>query len=620
MEGVTTPNPYPKGNDALVPWAYEVNQAIAELQARSGMNEGNVSTALISAELAVSTAQGVVEEVNEVIIPSIEAPLAVPAPPTGLTLVSTKTGWTETGNPIGEATISWDPVSQDVNSNDLRIVGYQVLTATAGGVLVARNLNPNPSFENSTIGGTATNVTPAQSTVWAGQGTYSLELTPNAVSNDSYLFLPAADLGMAAGKFYTIIATCHLEGAQTGTLHANARRLGVHTSSEDTFADVIPANEAGTTELRVVVGMPGVIDEFDGVMLYNGAAITEGKVYWDNLAVIEVANIDSMYAGPYFDGDTPEAPGSIFTWSGVPNESASSFFGSLPGSVIGSVDSDLDETLTYILERLLPGQTYDVQVRAMSGYGVPGILSDVLTIVMPEAPEVALEPSPPIVESRLGIVSVSWDGNLGEAAPLPGFLYVFAEFAREGTEDFAQFGPQLRKAGSVTLTSEPVGSSVRIRLRSVDNLGNISDPSTEVEIVVFGVTGPDIEANSVTANHITAGSISVTHLEPSVGGALDISANDSVTIIAGELEEVNGVVTDMRTVYNFTPTEAVISAPDSNFTLAMDNDSIEIREGGVPVSWWNSGQMFVPSFVGDTVILGNHQLEKYGTGTVMRAL
>lgn len=1007
MEGMTQPNPNPPLNDSAREWGKDVNRAIAELQSGQDTNSGNLDTVMYTAEVAIDVANATQENIEQVIIPSIEAPLAVPAPPTGLNLVSARTGWTETGNPIGEATIGWNAVTQDVNSNALRIVGYEVLTGTAGGVLIARNLNPNPSFETggstftvatnlatnpsfetgsgtvvvrrnlskyqaesgtttgwgtrgtgvvslsnvntqahsgtrsyqivcdgtasaqglnqlasagmlvssggtqetislwvklplgatvnyiveeyttaaayvgavggvalvtgtgdwqrisktvtksqaanvvrhviqtnvaqaitfwaddslieagATLGeffdggtpasgdftyawsgtanastseqrgvgiagighvvgqtlayqttdalghgaksarwmlttsgaigiravsdaatpevgktytllilaravsrdqsviprigttlaapvtlqqgvateirvtvtatgasasqtglllqsgsghqpgdlididdallvevpsldqpytgpffdgstpdgdynyawtgtanaststaqataltaGTAANAVAYRSSQWSAQGGFCAAIMPTGTSDASNLFIPASSLGMLPNTSYTIMATARLGAAQTGTLNAMARRMVITAGLTDpVVAPVIPDNAPGVYELRATLTTGATLGASDGVTLWNGASSGGGIIYWDNLAVIPVPSESQDYLYDYFDGSTPDVPGRIYTWSSTPDASISSAFGTLAGSTIGTVVSDLDKPLSFVVENLTPGKTYDIQVRATSAYGVQGILSDILTIAMPPAPEVALEPSTPIVDTRLGVVTTYWDGLLGEAIPLPGFLYVFAEFTREGTEDWAQFGPQLRKAGSVTLTSEPVGSTVHVRLRSVDNLGNVSAPSAGQEVIVVGVTGPDIEANSVTANHIEAGSISVTHLEPSVGQTLDISANDAVVIIAGGLDATNSNLEEMQTVYSFTPTEAVISSPESNFTLALDSDSIEIREGGVPVSWWNAGQMHVPSFVGDTVILGNHQLEKFGTGTVMRAL
>ena len=77
---------------------------------------------------------------------------------------------------------------------------------------------------------------------------------------------------------------------------------------------------------------------------------------------------------------------------------------------------------------------------------------------------------------------------------------------------------------------------------------------------------------------------------------------------------------EMQTFYSFGPDGAEISSPGSAHALALRNDSIAMLESGQVVSYWNAGTMYVTSLVGESVVLGNHQIVKYGTGTVVRAL
>jgi hypothetical protein len=148
-----------------------------------------------------------------------------------------------------------------------------------------------------------------------------------------------------------------------------------------------------------------------------------------------------------------------------------------------------------------------------------------------------------------------------------------------------------------------------------------------IHMDVDSVTSNAIASGNILTNHIGAGQVVTSHLAADVGGQLDISANDSVNIIVGQIGAVSNTATatadsldDMQTFYQFGPTGAVISSPDSLTALALRNDRIEILQSGAVVSYWNAGQMFVKSFVGEEVILGNHKIEKYGTGTVVRSL
>lgn len=150
---------------------------------------------------------------------------------------------------------------------------------------------------------------------------------------------------------------------------------------------------------------------------------------------------------------------------------------------------------------------------------------------------------------------------------------------------------------------------------------------TAEKMAADSVTANAIAAGSIEANKIAAGAVQTNHIAPDVGGQLDISANDTVQIIAGRVDGVEGQANDtqdnldvMQTYYSFGPTGAVVSSPGSVFALALRNDRIEMLENGNVVSYWNSGQMYVPQFVGERVTLGNHQIEKYEDGTVVRAL
>lgn len=150
---------------------------------------------------------------------------------------------------------------------------------------------------------------------------------------------------------------------------------------------------------------------------------------------------------------------------------------------------------------------------------------------------------------------------------------------------------------------------------------------TTDKLAAGSVTANELAVGSVNANHIVAGAIQVSHLSPSVGSSIDISANSSVNILINRadttdanLANTNGTLNQLTTYYSFGPDGAIIGKSDSAFKLALKNDRIEISENGVVVSYWDSGRMVVPSFVGEEVVLGNHKLEKYSTGTVVRAI
>lgn len=150
------------------------------------------------------------------------------------------------------------------------------------------------------------------------------------------------------------------------------------------------------------------------------------------------------------------------------------------------------------------------------------------------------------------------------------------------------------------------------------------------KLAADSVTANEIAAGSIETNHIVAGAIQVSHLSPSVGGSIDISANESINLIVGAgglieglqdgLDSTSGDVEALYTYYNFTAEGAVIGKAESAFKLKLKNDRVQILENDTVVSEWDSGRMRVDSFVGEEVVLGNHMIVKENGGTVVRAL
>lgn len=204
------------------------------------------------------------------------------------------------------------------------------------------------------------------------------------------------------------------------------------------------------------------------------------------------------------------------------------------------------------------------------------------------------------------------------------------------------------------------------------------------ELIVDGaITAVKVNADEFWSNEAFFGKVSVDHVSPSFGEDLNLSANGSVIIVAGAASAaqsaantaqvtaqgalttatdaqntangaqdsaivasgaaqdaqstavnaqtvaddaltqagsaVSGLQT-MQTYYNFTPNGAEISKPGSPFAVAVRNDRIEMLENLNVVSYWNSGTMFVDSMEVEKIVLGNHQIEKYEDGTVVRSI
>ena len=287
-------------------------------------------------------------------------------------------------------------------------------------------------------------------------------------------------------------------------------------------------------------------------------------------------------------------------------------------------------TNTVNLQPFTPTDNWVFQVRAVGPDSINSDWSTVATAVMNAPVGNLLAPDPPSVSSSRGTMTISWSGLLGAITPPPEFRYVYAEVSADSsTGPWQRVGPALERLGrNIGVPNITVGQQYWVQLLAVDGAGNISPASLPVSHTVKGIVGPDIEANSVNANVIIAGSIKTNHISPEVGSQLTLDGN--VTIVAVEDSVANAQASAdstqdnldvMQQYYSFGPTGAVVSKPGSVFATRIDNDSIDMLENGNVISYWNSGTLYVNQMVGSKVTLGNHQLEQYGPDdTIVRAL
>jgi hypothetical protein len=281
-----------------------------------------------------------------------------------------------------------------------------------------------------------------------------------------------------------------------------------------------------------------------------------------------------------------------------------------------------------LLQPFAPNEVWRFQVRAIAPGGTRGDWSDYLEVEM-DGPSTPMDsPSAPTLSSSRGVITAVWSGTLGDFEPPPQFRYVYAELSAAETGPWQRVGNVVFREGrNITIPQFAVGTEVWVRLTAVDGLGLLSAPSAATSHIIDGITGDDIVANSVNANVLIAGSLQVSHVSPEFGGQLNIEANDTVQIIAGQAADAQSTAEGtqdnldvMQTYYSFGPDGAVISSPGSVFATAIRNDRIEMLENGNVISYWNSGQMYVNQLIGERVTLGKHQIERFGDGTIVRAL
>jgi hypothetical protein len=161
------------------------------------------------------------------------------------------------------------------------------------------------------------------------------------------------------------------------------------------------------------------------------------------------------------------------------------------------------------IPNLTPGDSVTVRVRAVGARTtLPSAYATAAAIVVPGDVTAPSVPTGLTVTSALRIVSATWAGTLTAAIP--------ADFARVEVAAGLTSTPTtvvgvLTRAGTLQITgaslAAAIGATVWVRLRSVDTTGNASAYGTAVSVVVAGVAGPDLAANSVTANTIAVGAL-----------------------------------------------------------------------------------------------------------------
>ena len=301
------------------------------------------------------------------------------------------------------------------------------------------------------------------------------------------------------------------------------------------------------------------------------------------------------------------------------------------------------EAFTY--NRLIPvesGRTYQIRVYVKventgienyqsNGFWIGVKYDDTNPMIGPSVTNIG--PSQILTDSFYTLVSANWTAPSNAQWMVPYF------WMADTSNDNIYYVDDVRvleMVGTTTIidgavVAEKVAANAisadKIQAAAIATMHLQSAAVTADKVQAGAIQANHIAAGQITANHIAAGAIQTNHLSPAVGQELDISANNSVNIIVGQIDEVAGTANQtqqdletLQTYYTFGVDGAVISTPASPFAVRIENDMIAMLENGNPVSWWNSGQMIVPQLVGERVTLANHQIEAYGDGTIVRAL
>lgn len=212
--------------------------------------------------------------------------------------------------------------------------------------------------------------------------------------------------------------------------------------------------------------------------------------------------VSAAYLGP---GGQPSAQVTA-TWLELKLDSDGTMIDDLVGYDIQWRQTDVASSVfdirtavvtSYQWSPVVPNTSLDARIRGVDRYGNPGAWSPWVTVTTGKDQTAPAQPTPPVVDNVLGLLRVFWDGKLVGGAALP------ADFSRVEIHTSTLDGfdpnesPDATRVGILSRSSYgfldvPYGLLQHIRLVAVDNTGNRSQPSTQVQGTSSALLSDDI--------------------------------------------------------------------------------------------------------------------------------
>lgn len=214
--------------------------------------------------------------------------------------------------------------------------------------------------------------------------------------------------------------------------------------------------------------------------------------------------------------------------------------GATPTKLLGT---SIGDALSVSRPEFEIGDTWLVKVRAWSDNNVVGPFSAEESVTFAAPTEELDVPTAPTVSTLPGLALASWDGLLtsGPAPAALAWVLVEISISSSAPDDEWLAVKTLYVAGDIAVIAQPVGWSGFIRFRAVDRLNRVSDPSTSVSVTVPAADGSFLDVSAVITTLVAAG----------IGGVLDLTANDSIELLAGRIDET-------QSVFRVTPSGAEV--------------------------------------------------------------
>lgn len=194
---------------------------------------------------------------------------------------------------------------------------------------------------------------------------------------------------------------------------------------------------------------------------------------------------------------------------------------------------------------LPPGQTVQFRVRTIDTGGRKSVFATISKL-MGARSDVLTSPSAPQVTTRLGTVTVRWNGLQSNGSVPPNYLN-YLEVHVSSTSNFtpstSTLSGRIDKSGNdfYVITDLPYNEARYVRLVFVDKDGKKSLPSTQVLVTIKPLVDTDIIGKILDGANIVPGSITAS--ESIIGNTITGNLIQALTIKAGNLE-ANAITAD----------------------------------------------------------------------------
>lgn len=360
---------------------------------------------------------------------------------------------------------------------------------------------------------------------WSSGYSYHLAFL-RAISNGEILAFDRGGGSTAAqGKWYAARFKVRSVNGQAVTFRPTLGQYNGSGSSIGWFNDGLAAiTTAPASGDWIEVSLPAAVVGASGVataraiMYSSGTTPINSELEIKDTIVEEVAGFGYTTSN-YFDGSSAAGNNFKYAWAGVKDDSFSdkilnvALDNNWRTSIV--TDSDLK------IDNIIPDTVLEWRVRARDDAGGTTTTQHVSTWATAFALVTGDSygppaPSMPQLFSKLGTVTVTWDGTTTSGDPMPpdfDKVEVHMSDTSGFTPSVSTYQDFLKAAGAIIVTGLPGGVTRYFKFLAVDQNGNDSEESPQASVVVNRIAGPDLQANSVTTNELSVGAVHAENVE-----------------------------------------------------------------------------------------------------------